>query len=295
MGASDTQSSRILDRSDLPKVTWSAVSYSRHALRRSLTNLKSDYGFIRSISVVTGVCLSVFLLLLVVIFLPARPILLLRSAIAVTAASVLSSVLLVGCGGLLRSARGASLGWANRLSAVRFLLAAPIAVLVLGGEPILALVMYVICLFTDVLDGIVARRRRERSGFGTVIDPIADIVSTAALFWAMWTVGLVPSWLLAALLARYVSLFAVGAAVYAAVGPVRLKATPIGKIVGVLQGVAGIIILVLAGSDVQLVDRIGVTMFPFLGIIFGSVIVSQVIIAVGFVRDGAKCRILKAT
>ena len=112
------------------------------------------------------------------------------------------------------------------------------------------------------------------------MDPAADIVSTAVLFGAFWIHGLVPGWVFAILMCRYGSLFAGCLLLPVLAGPIRYRATPVGKIVGVLQGAAGIIILVLAQSGVQWQDTIGVALFPLLGMIFGSVIVSQVTIGI---------------
>jgi len=123
------------------------------------------------------------------------------------------------------------------------------------------------------------------------MDPLADIASTAALYAAFLHHGFIPAWVILLLTLRYVSLFAGSALLFLVVGPIRFRATPVGKIVGVLQGAAGIIILAMAGLGAQWNDNIELTLFAVLGIIFGSVIVSQLIIAIEYVRDGAKCRI----
>jgi len=280
---------------DTPRAdSWNAYAYLRAALHRATSNLKAAPHFVLSTVRLAALWQLAAVTVFAFLYLPSRPMFLLKMSIVAITWSIFAVAFLVVCGGLLRSRRSSPVGWANRLTMIRFLLAGPLAALVLGGELVAGLIVYFACLLTDVIDGSVARSRHERSGFGTVLDPLADIVSTLALYGALMAQGFIPSWVFAVLVLRYVSLFVVGTAVFVAVGPVRFRATPIGKIVGVLQGAAGIMILALAGSDLQWQATIEVTLFSFLGIIFGSVILSQVIIAIGYVRDGAKCKILKA-
>ena len=65
-------------------------------------------------------------------------------------------------------------------------LVAPLVVLIVDDRMGLALAVYTVCAGTDVVDGIVARRRGQRTDFGTMMDPAADIISTAAVFAAFW-------------------------------------------------------------------------------------------------------------
>jgi phosphatidylglycerophosphate synthase len=175
---------------------------------------------------------------------------------------------------------------ANRITLARIILVGPLAVLAFDGMWTATAVVYGIGLATDVLDGIIARRRREESLFGTLMDPVADIASTAVLYGAFWAHALVPGWVFGILMVRYGSLFVGSLALARWVGPLRFRATPVGKIVGVLQGAAAIMILVIARYRAQLIDTIVVTLFSFLGVIFVSVIVSQVIIGVRHLRSG---------
>lgn len=187
-----------------------------------------------------------------------------------------------------RSFGRTEIGAANTLSVTRALLAAPLTVLVVDGRFGIALVAYAICLVSDVIDGAMARASNRQSEFGAVLDPFADIVTTAGLYGGLVVQGILPLWVFLILMLRYVSLL-VGIALLALNAiPLRIRATAVGKIVGVLQGVAGIMMLFVAATNMQWLEIIEVTLFPFLGIIFGWVIVSQLIIGVRLVRDGAK-------
>lgn len=176
------------------------------------------------------------------------------------------------------------LGVANGLTVLRFLLIVPLVYLVAESRHAAALGVYGLALMTDILDGPIARHRAEESALGRLLDPLADIASTTALFGALWLQGAVPGWLWGMLLLRYFSLLTGIAAIYRILGPFEIRATPTGKIVGVLQGAAGIMILALMASGVQWQENIEVTLFLFLGIIFGWVIVSQLLMGIHFSR-----------
>ncbi|MDH3215700.1 MAG: CDP-alcohol phosphatidyltransferase family protein [Candidatus Krumholzibacteria bacterium] len=226
---------------------------------------------------------------LIALYVPFDPVLSLRIALCGAIACIFLTLMLVLNVGLIRTENDtpeAMLGVANKLTIVRLVLVVPLVMLVLDGRFAIALAIYVICLLTDVFDGMVARQKRGRTEFGTIMDPVADIASTAGLFGAMMVKGLIPTWVFVILIVRYVTLFAGCAALFISIGPLKIRATPVGKIVGVLQGVAGIMILVLAASGLQWQDRYGVVIFPFLGLIFGSVIISQFVIGMRHLKRG---------
>jgi cardiolipin synthase len=137
-----------------------------------------------------------------------------------------------------------------------------------------------------VADGYIARRRHEETRFGVIMDPIADILTTTGVFGILLARGLVPWWVVAVLLARYVSLGLGALLLTLFVGPIVYKATVTGKIVGVLQASAVILILVLTAAGVEWQESLGPYLFPFLALIFAWVIVSKVVIAVRHIRGG---------
>jgi len=175
-------------------------------------------------------------------------------------------------------------GVANGLTTLRFFLIAPLVYLLADSRYAAALGVYALVLVTDILDGPVARRRSEESALGRLLDPLADIASTTALFCVLWLQGALPGWVWGTLLLRYFSLLTGVTAIYTILGPFDIHATSNGKIVGVLQGAAGIIILALMALGAQWQETIGLTLFLFLGIIFGWVIVSQLMMGVYFSR-----------
>lgn len=171
-----------------------------------------------------------------------------------------------------------AIGVANHLTIARFILIAPATVLFAHGLYLAGIVAYAVLGLTDVADGIVARRRDERSEFGVVMDPLADVVSTAAVFAALTVRGLVPSWLLILLLVRYAMLIIGSHILFVIVGRYEIRATVTGKIVGVVQAL-GVVAIVL-GSVVwhDAWERLSPRLFQLLGLGFASIIVSQLVI-----------------
>lgn len=197
--------------------------------------------------------------------------------------------------GLIRGPDGrvrTDAGLANYLTMGRFYLIVPVVVLFSHGFLEAALVVYVVLGLTDIADGVVARMRKEQTDFGVVMDPLADVFSTAAVFAAFLAAGLVPLWLFLVLMVRYFMLIAGSLVLFLATGPIRFRATIPGKIVGIIQGIGIIIVLwsVWRGNNWE--TDIAPVLFPVLGLVFAGIVVSQGIMGYlhirGFRRAGAR-------
>jgi CDP-diacylglycerol---glycerol-3-phosphate 3-phosphatidyltransferase len=66
----------------------------------------------------------------------------------------------------------------------------------------LAVVLYAAAILTDYLDGIIARRNNEVTGFGKLMDSIADKALIVSLFFALVGEGSMPSWMAAIMVIR---------------------------------------------------------------------------------------------
>jgi cardiolipin synthase len=185
--------------------------------------------------------------------------------------------------GLLHAPDGgppAAIGLANYLTLIRFYLIVPVVVLLAQDRLRTGLALYLALGLSDVVDGIVARRRGERTEFGIVMDPLADVLSTAAVFAVLYVRGFVPWWLFALLMLRYLMLVVGSFIFFLLVGPIRFRSTIPGKVVGVLQtaGVTAIVVALMAGPE--WLERLGGWLFPFLGLCFASIVVSQAVIGI---------------
>jgi CDP-diacylglycerol--glycerol-3-phosphate 3-phosphatidyltransferase len=97
---------------------------------------------------------------------------------------------------------------------------------------------------TDVLDGRIARRRREVTDFGKVFDPVADSLSRQTIFISFMVAGIIPWWLY--LVFFYRDAFLQLLRIICASGGLVLAARPSGKTKAVLQGMGtfGVLIVV---------------------------------------------------
>jgi len=103
--------------------------------------------------------------------------------------------------------------FSNALSAARVLAAVPISVLLLEGSPgsrTWALVLVVLAIATDFLDGFFARRLHQVSELGKVIDPLADKIAVAAVGVILVIEGSLPLWYVGLVLARDLLILAGG-------------------------------------------------------------------------------------
>jgi cardiolipin synthase len=188
-----------------------------------------------------------------------------------------------------RGARDLPLRIADWLTIARLILIAPIAWLLSNGHFLPAAILYVVLGVTDVADGVIARRRGETSAFGMFLDPVADILSTTAIFTVFVCDGLIPRWLYAALLLRYVPL-GIFAVVYTrTAGPVDFTSTVPGKVVGLVQAGAALWIMLWAARGVHPAPGSG-PLFAFLAIGFVSIVVSQTVIGYRHVRAHRRAR-----
>ncbi len=105
-----------------------------------------------------------------------------------------------------------------------------------------AVAVFLSAALTDLLDGYLARRRRQITTLGILLDPIADKLLTSAAFISLVELGLAPAWMVVIIVGRE---FAVSGlrAIASAEGYV-LQASDLGKTKMVLQ-VAAITVIVL--------------------------------------------------
>ncbi len=94
---------------------------------------------------------------------------------------------------------------ANQLTMVRLVAVVPVMValyLPFGWARWVAVVVYVGAILTDYFDGIVARRSNKVTGFGKLIDSIADKALIVSIFFALVGEGSMAAWMAAVMVIR---------------------------------------------------------------------------------------------
>lgn len=111
------------------------------------------------------------------------------------------------------------------------IVASPILGLLVLLEPlparIAAFVTFLAAAFSDVFDGILARRSRRITRFGKIWDPLADKLLLAVTFLPLAWLGELPVWLVAVVLGREVAITAFRR--YALARGRVISASPLGK------------------------------------------------------------------
>jgi phosphatidylglycerophosphate synthase len=137
-------------------------------------------------------------------------------------------------------------GWANQVSMVRAHLAAPGLVYASSpGSFGLLAVTVALAGFTDVLDGMVARRFEGTSTLGGALDPLLDGLFFGAVAVGLAAGGAYPAWLAAVVVLRYVIPAAAGGVLLLTGRRPRLRHTPAGQVsttlIAVLLGGVGLL------------------------------------------------------
>ena len=116
--------------------------------------------------------------------------------------------------------------------------------------------IFAIASLTDWLDGYLARRRKQITPLGQMIDPLADKLLTLAAFVSLVQLDLAPAWMVAVILGREFAITALRSLAYAR--GIAIPASSLGKVKMVAQVVA-ILALILAHGQMRqfYLDRVG--------------------------------------
>src|SRR5919198_32716 len=143
----------------------------------------------------------------------------------------------------------------NALTLVRIFLV-PLLVVVLltqfagheifgASKELIGAAIFGVASITDWLDGYLARRRRQVTWLGQMLDPIADKLLTSAAFISLVQLELAPAWMVALIIGREFAVTALRSLAYAK--GITIPASSLGKFKMASQ-VTAILLLILAGG-----------------------------------------------
>jgi CDP-diacylglycerol--glycerol-3-phosphate 3-phosphatidyltransferase len=107
--------------------------------------------------------------------------------------------------------------------------------------------IFAVASVTDWLDGYLARRRKQITAFGQVIDPSADKLLTCAALISLVRLEYASAWMVTVIIGREFAVTALRQLAYAR--GVAMPASPLGKIKMVAQVVAILALILAHGGD----------------------------------------------
>lgn len=120
---------------------------------------------------------------------------------------------------------------------------------------VLAIIIFLVASFTDILDGHLARRRNQVSTLGKFLDPVADKLLISAALIVLVEKHLAPSWAVVVILGR--EFIVTGLRAVAASEGVVIQAQRIGKLKMWAQCVAIVSLLIAAAAGNPPVSNFG--------------------------------------
>jgi CDP-diacylglycerol--glycerol-3-phosphate 3-phosphatidyltransferase len=116
------------------------------------------------------------------------------------------------------------------------------------SKELVAAAIFGIASLTDWADGYFARRRKQITGFGQMMDPLADKLLVTAALVSLVQLELAPAWMVAVILGREFAVTVLRSIAHAR--GQALPASPVGKVKMVAQVVA-ILVLILGRRHMQ--------------------------------------------
>jgi CDP-diacylglycerol---glycerol-3-phosphate 3-phosphatidyltransferase len=135
-------------------------------------------------------------------------------------------------------------------------------------------VIFALASLTDWLDGYLARRRRQVTWIGQMLDPIADKLLTSAAFISLVALGLAPAWMVALIISREFVVTALRSLAYTK--GLTIPASRLGKVKMGSQ-VTAILLLLLGAGAVPWMAPVGY-------VALWAVMVAAVVSAVDYYR-----------
>jgi CDP-diacylglycerol--glycerol-3-phosphate 3-phosphatidyltransferase len=130
--------------------------------------------------------------------------------------------------------------------------------------------IFALASLTDWLDGYLARRRRQVTWLGQVLDPIADKLLTSAAFISLVQLNLAPAWMVALIIGREFAITALRSLAYNK--GVTIPASPLGKVKMASQ-VTAILLLILGWGPMPALAPLG---YVALWIVMVAAVVSAI-------------------
>lgn len=115
----------------------------------------------------------------------------------------------------------------NLLTVARIFMVPLLVVFLLTRYTLVGLSIFIVASLTDWFDGYLARRRKEITTLGQLLDPVADKLLISAAFISLVELGLAPAWMVVIIIGRELAVS--GLRIIAADQGVKIPASSLGK------------------------------------------------------------------
>lgn len=122
---------------------------------------------------------------------------------------------------------------ANKLTILRILLT-PLFIITLLNPPstynFVPLLIFIFAIFTDLLDGFVARTKRQKTSLGTFLDPAADKLLLTSAFITLAYKHIIPLWVMIIVFSRDIIIVSGWLLIYIFTGQKNIVSSNLGKL-----------------------------------------------------------------
>jgi cardiolipin synthase len=132
---------------------------------------------------------------------------------------------------------------ASKITVLRIIAIPFFAIALIEHHLLIAQIIFCASVFSDALDGAIARLRRERTPLGTFLDPLADKLLLVVAYIVFSYLNWIPLWIFVAVVSRDMIIVLGWTVVYILTGNSKIEPRPLGKLTTVLQMALAIVLL----------------------------------------------------
>ena len=132
-------------------------------------------------------------------------------------------------------ARQKTLTLATKITVLRIIAIPLFIIALIEHSRMWAQVIFILSIFSDALDGALARIRGERTPLGSFLDPLADKLLLLSTFVALTYLGQIPIWVFIVVLSRDLLIILGWCVVYILTGNSKIEPRMLGKVTTALQ------------------------------------------------------------
>jgi len=132
---------------------------------------------------------------------------------------------------------------ASKITVLRIIAIPFMAIALLEHSLRTAQVLLCLSIFSDALDGAIARLRGERTPLGAFLDPLADKLLLVVCYIVFSSLNWIPLWVFIAVISRDLIIILGWTVVYILTGNSKIEPRPLGKVTTVLQMAVALVIL----------------------------------------------------